>query len=237
MEWSHHIAASLYFGIAALEGFVNSKLRKKREEDNVPEREILKELRFGKITDKLTKCPIEVLGKDLTLSKEALSIISTYNAIRGEITHVKVHGQLLYQQLDNIDPSMLIDLVAEYLVRFHELESRPYPYWIFGWNYLNPRTNSYEIILQNNDQFCFSLRGLGINFPLPPYADKEFLRFERYLAIKRALASVANCEPKSIFPFKPILCKEWWTREHQVKCGHVTDEAIDNAHRFGRGQR
>jgi DNA-binding LacI/PurR family transcriptional regulator len=41
------------------------------------------------------------------------------------------------------------------------------------------------------------------------------------------LASVNACEPKSIFPFKPILCQRWWTSEHHRRCGHVTEQALE----------
>jgi hypothetical protein len=223
MERLHHTAASLYFGIAALEAFVNSKLRKKMQESNFPEPEILKKLKYRNILDKLTASPVEVLGKALALSSQALGVIRSYNAVRGEITHVKVAGRSIYQQLDSVEPLTLIDSVAEYIVRFHELESSPYPYWIFGWNYLNPRTNSYEIILQHNDQFCYSLQAIGFKVSIPPYSEAEFLSFERYQFLKQALSSVQSCEPKWIFPFKPILCQRWWTQEHQARCGHVAD--------------
>lgn len=188
MERAHHAIASLYFGIAALEAFVNSKMREKMEVGKVPEQEIIEKLRAGKIVEKLRKWPMEILGKHLTLSKSVLNVISSYNGVRGEVTHVKKNGQLLYRELDHIDPITLNDSVAEYIVRFHEAGAIPYPYWIFGWNYLNPRTNSYEIILQHNDQFCFSLQALGLKISVPPYCDPEFLRFERYLAIKQALS-------------------------------------------------
>jgi hypothetical protein len=238
MEKSHHTAASLYFGIAALEAFANYKLRKKLEETNVPEAEILKKLRRGyqSIVEKLTKCSFEVLGKDLTLSEKAASVISGYNAIRGEITHVKIHGRSIYQQLDKVEPLTLLDSVAEYFVRFHELEGSPYPYWIFGWNYLNPRPNSYEIILQHNDQFCYSLQALGFKVLVSPYCEPEFLSFQRYQFLKQGLSAIRNCEPKWIFPFKPILCQRWWTREHQVSCGHVTDEAIESARNYAKNR-
>jgi hypothetical protein len=237
MERSHHAAASLYFGIAALEAFVNAKMRDKMERSKVPEQEIVKKLRSGQIVEKLNRWPMEIVGKQLTLSKNVISVISAYNEIRGEVTHVKKHGQLLYRQLDSINPLTLSDSVGEYIVRFYEAEGTPYPYWIFGWNYLNPRTNSYEIILTHNDQFCFSLQALGLKVAVPPYCEPEFLRFERYLAIKQVLSSIPHCEPKWIFPFKPILCQQWWTSEHQISCGHVTDEAIESARNFGKSKR
>jgi hypothetical protein len=120
MERSHHTIASLYFGISALEAFVNSKMREKMEQSKKSEEEIVKKLKAGKIVEKLRKWPMEILGKDLTLSKSVLNVISSYNAVRGEVTHVKKDGQLLYRQLDQIDPITLSDSVAEYIVRFHE---------------------------------------------------------------------------------------------------------------------
>jgi hypothetical protein len=130
--------------------------------------------------------------------------------------------------------------VAEYIVRFHETEGTRFPYWLFGWNYLNPRPNSYEIFIINDQQFCFSLQALGFQVVAasPAKADKwldqNLGTFDGYMTVSQALSSLDRCEPKlGPFPFKPILCRRWWTSEHHRSCGRITDEAINFARNYG----
>ncbi len=57
--------------------------------------------------------------------------------------------------------------------------------------------------------------------------------FEDYMRIKEALCGIDRCEPKyDRFPFKPILCRRWWTAEHHRSCGNVAVKSLDNAHVF-----
>ncbi len=235
MEKSHHLTASLYFGIAALEAFLNQKMRvhwkgKKSEED------IFQMLRKGKIASKLKDWPIELLGKPLNLKKGTLKLICMFNDIRGDLTHPKTHGHDIYTRLESVDPLSVVACIAEYIVRFHEAEATRFPYWLFGWNYLNPRSESYDIFLINDQQFSFSLQALGLDVPAATHWKAEqwrnqYLRtFEGYKAVNEALSSVSRCEPKwNGFPFKPILCRRWWTSEHQRSCGRVTDATIEYA--------
>jgi hypothetical protein len=90
-------------------------------------------------------------------------LISLFYQVRGDETHPQTAGSAIYTRLVSVDPMSLVDSIAEYIVRFLEAEGTHYPYWIFGWNYLNPRPNSYEIIPSNNDQFCFSLQTLALS--------------------------------------------------------------------------
>jgi hypothetical protein len=214
MEKSHHLTASLYFGIAALEAFLNDKMRahlaaRKSEE------EIFDVLRKGRIISKVKKWPSELLEKPLNLKDETLELITVFNDVRGDLTHPKTHGHDIYARLETVDPISVIDSVAEYIVRFHEAEGTRFPYWLFGWNYLNPRPESYEIILINDQQFCFSLQGLGFQVPAAEWGQSEVWRnqylgtFEGYTAVKQSLNSLNYCQPKSLFPFAPILCRRW----------------------------
>lgn len=235
MERSHHLAASLYFGIAALEAFLNRKMRENLHGRNTEE-EVVGILRKGRLLDKIAKWPEELLGKRLILDDATLSLIDDFNDIRGDLTHPKTFGHDIYARLENIEPREVVDVVAEYIVKFQEAGELQYPYWIFGWNYLNPRPNSYEIILVNNQQFCFSMRALGVQLPSSGYISESagthtYLgTFEGYTAINNILVRLEYCEPKwSRFPFKPILCRRWWIEEHHHSCGHVTEEAMGAA--------
>jgi hypothetical protein len=239
MERSHHLTASLYFGIAALEAFLNRKMRD-RLKGVKSEEEIFDVLRKGKILSKIKKWPEEMLGKSVPLEPETLALLSDFNDIRGDLTHPKTLGRDIYVRMGNIEPTVVVHCVAEYIVKFHQVEGTRYPYWIFGWNYLNPRPNSYEIFLFNDQQFCFSLHALGFQVPaaadeeIEAWKDKYLRTFEGYIAIRKALSKFDSCEPKfDRFPFKPVLCRRWWLSEHQRRCGHVTDEAMEFARNYG----
>ncbi len=108
-----------------------------------------------------------------------------------------------------------------------------FPYWFLGWNYFNPRSDSHEIWLVTNQQFSHSMLNMGFRLPAfeagpaEAWRDQNMGSFSGYLTLKHALDRLNHCEPKdSRFPFKPTLCRQWWTEEHQRSCGYVSPEAI-----------
>ncbi len=238
MERSHHVTASLYFAIAALEAFLNEKMRAHLK-GTKSETEIFDYLRKGKIVSKLRKWPVELLGTTLPLSDGAMDLLIDFNDIRGDLTHPKTQGHDIYGKLESIDPRSVVHVVAEYIVRFNESAKTRYPYWIFGWNYLNPRPDSYEIVIINDQQFSFSLQALGFQIPASEHWASEDWRnrylgtYGGYCAVREALGKLDRCEPKfARFPFRPVLCRCWWMREHQLRCGNVTEEALAVARKF-----
>jgi len=238
MERAHHLTASLYFGIAALEAFLNAEMRAKMQADKASEKEIYDTLRKGALQSKLKKWPLLLTGSRLPVRDKTVQMIEAFNELRGEITHPKETGHTLYTRLETVNPQEIIDSVAEYIVRFREAKNEQYPYWVFGWNYLNPRTASYEIILIHNQQFCYSLQGLGFSAePSQVWQDTILKGYVRYGEVKKALESISHCEPKSIFPFQPKLCRRWWEADHQRSCGNVTQQAIEEARNLGKRPR
>lgn len=229
MEKTHHLTASLYFSIAALEAFLNQQMRAHLSSTKTEE-EVFDVLRKGQIMSKLKNWPTELTGMPLKLNDGTLDLIVYINDIRGDLTHPKTHGHDIYKKLEGVDPNSVIDAVAEYIVRFHEARGTRYPYWLFGWNYLNLRPDGYEIHIINDQQFCFSLQALNFKVPAAVYVEAEAWRnyflgsFDGYMAVKQQLAGLDCCEPKlDEFPFRPILCRRWWTAEHHRSCGHVTE--------------
>ena len=59
MERSHHLTASLYFGIATLEAFLNERMRAHLK-PTMGEEDIFNILHKGKIVSKLKKWPTEI---------------------------------------------------------------------------------------------------------------------------------------------------------------------------------
>ena len=129
MERSHHMTASLYFGITALQAFLNQKMRAHLNGIK-SEEEICDVLRKGKIISKLKEWPVELLGEALQLNNGTMDLITVFNDVRGDLTHPKTHGHDIYTRLETLDPSSVIDCVAEYIVRFSEAEGTRAPYWV-----------------------------------------------------------------------------------------------------------
>jgi hypothetical protein len=89
MEKSHHLTASLYFGIAALEAFLNQKMRAKLTPIET-EQEILDRLRECDIKHKMKTWPKDLLGKSLTIEPRTWDLIVFFNDLRGHLTHPKI---------------------------------------------------------------------------------------------------------------------------------------------------
>jgi len=238
MELSHHLTASLYFGVAALEAFLNERMRESVKSQK-SEEEIFDVLRKSQIIAKLKKWPEQILGVPLALGDEVMELLVDFNDIRNDLTHPKTHGHDIYRRLETIDPTKVVAAVAEYIVKYHQAAKTRYPYWVFGWNYLNPRPDSYEIFIINDQQFSFSLQTLGFQVPAAnhfaaeAWSDCHLGTFDGYLAVKAALDRLSHCERKlPHFPHRPVLCRCWWMKEHQQTCGNVTKEAIALAKRL-----
>ncbi len=70
IEKPHHLTATLYFSIAALEAFLNEKMRKKLKNKGADEEAILKCLRNGRIKEKLEKWPIDLTDSAIPAIEE-----------------------------------------------------------------------------------------------------------------------------------------------------------------------
>ncbi len=237
VEKSHHMMAALYFGISAIEAFLNGQMRAHLRGTKSPE-DVLKLLRSAKFRDKLKEWPIEITKQRSLVPAEALELITLCNDIRGDLTHPKVANHEIYEDLLEIGAADVVDAVAKYIVAFHQAQGTTYPYWVFGWNYLNPRTDTYEIIVLNEQQFQHSLSALGcrVRMQWPDY--DEWMRMymgglEGYEAIRTALLGMDRCEPKWVrFPHQPKLCRRWWTTDHHKTCGHASPGAIAAARKL-----
>ena len=240
MEKSHHLTASLYFGIAALEAFLNLQMRLHLAPHRTPD-EIFERLRRSYFRDKLTSWPDEICGRTVPIPDKALESIWLFNDVRGDLTHPKSVGPDIYERLFELEPGSVVDAVAQYIVAFHEARETHYPYWIFGWNYLNPRRDSHEIMLINEQQFCHSLSAIGFDVPAFDFAraavwqDRYLTGLKGYRTIRDALDGAKGCEPKiDRFPYQPKLCRRWWAAEHQQTCGRVSPELLAAALRLDR---
>jgi len=230
----HHLTAALYFGVATIEAFLNQQMRRSLAATESEER-IFHTLRYTRFVKKFEKWPSTVLGSSPAIAPSTMDLLRLCNDIRGDLTHPKTSGRDIYGKLESINPEALVLAVAEYCVRFLEVRREVFPYWFLGWNYLNPRPNTHEIIVIGGQQFSYSLCNMGYRVPYFEADRSEAWRrqnmssFDGYLCIKQALDRYGRCEPKHPrFPHMPILCARWWTEEHYTSCGHVTQEAIQH---------
>jgi hypothetical protein len=235
MERAHHLTAALYAGLSSIEAFLNAQMRSHLSSET--EEQINNVLRKAEFKTKLKKWPSDLLSGTHAIRNETIELLIQLHDIRGQLIHPKTDGHDVYSRLEKIEPGAVIEAVAECVVRFYEAERTIFPYWLFGWNYLNPRPGTHDIIIINNQQFCFSLQALGFNVAAATGGDqfqqKYLTSFDGYQEVAKALQSLDRCQPKSIFPYMPILCRRWWTSEHQRTCGNVTKQAIAAAMRHG----
>jgi hypothetical protein len=240
MEASHHLTATLYFGVSALEAFLNQRMRAHLA--GQPEGKIFEILRKATLEKKLKDWPMQILGMQPELRPETLPRILAYNGMRGALTHPKHRDHRDYEPLETLDSMEVVDSVAEYVSQFLHGEGKPFPYWLWGWNYLNPGRDGHEISLLFESQIAHSMYSLGFpqtpGFPLfasafDAWRDTNLRGYDAYARVARFLAGLDRCEPKHPrFPHQPKLCRRWWDPEHHQSCGFVTSEAIVVARSF-----
>jgi hypothetical protein len=233
-ERSHHLTAALYFGIASLEAFINRHARTFLEPTHSTS-DIYEIVRTGSLRGqgkdstllkKLKNWPKTITGKDILLRPETWENIAQFNDLRGDLTHIKTTGHDVYSLLDTIEPNTIIDTAAEYIAQFHAADDTRFPYWLWGWNYLNPQMSGYEIMQINSQQFVISMQSIGYNVPAKLVAHNEewqrqyMTNMAGYTQVSSVLRSLAECEQRNPrFPLQPVLCRRWWDPSHQATCG------------------
>jgi hypothetical protein len=218
-ERAHHLTAALYFGIAALEAFVNRRARLFLEPTHT-EDQIFEIIRNGSLRGrgkdstllkKLKNWPKAIIGSDIVLRPETWEHIAQFNGLRGDLTHLKTSGHDVYSLLDTIDPDTVIATVAEYIAQFYSAEGTRFPYWLWGWNYLNPQMNGYEIMQINAQQFVISMQAIGYEVAAKLVAHNEGWQKQYmsdmagYTAVSNVLRSLRDCERRNPrFPLQPV---------------------------------
>jgi hypothetical protein len=149
MEVAHHRMAALYFGISALESFLNLKMRDHLLRTGLEHGEIYEVLKNGRFKEKIKKWPLIITGRQLELRPDSIDKILSVNVLRGDLTHQKNFWPETYDELGQTDPMVVVDLVAEFIIAFHQAVGELFPYWVWGWNYLNPRRVRHRVVEQH----------------------------------------------------------------------------------------
>lgn len=215
----HHLRSCIYFCTAALEAFLNEKMRKQMHEAEFSEAEIYKKLRKGGILDKTKEWP-EQLGTNLQLPAYILEHIEGMLEVRNEVTHPKNKDHSILKELDDLNPFWCVKSAAEYMVSFHEAAKEVYPFWLLGWNLVgcNHPAQSFEAA---NSYFIMALRNMGFNVPYM-LADQidEWEKFNMtslsgFQKLYKVLEKNApDIEPRNNhFPTAPRLTRRWWDIE------------------------
>jgi hypothetical protein len=227
---SHHLTTSLYFAINFLEALLNEEYRRRLVADGKSEEDILTILRTGgdavKPTNKrgniqkFTDWPSLICQKPVTVSAGAMKLITQFNDIRGNLTHPKSNGYEIYNALEKVNGIELLEAVAEYAVAVYAGLGVEYPYWLFGWNYLNPPDCGYDPTRISNQQFLHSLEYLGLRVhafdaaAADAWRKKYMKDFKGYLQIAKFLSGCRECEPfDPNYAFRPRLARRWWDKD------------------------
>jgi hypothetical protein len=216
----HHLRGCFYFGIGALEAFLNEQMRAKLTEEGISEKKIFKELRYTNFKTKRDDWPSAICGAEVGFPDEYSDTISEFNALRGEITHPKAKDHEIYKNLDEADPSSLVEAISCSIVYIYQVQGRPFPYWLLGWNYIGMNGDvAYPSLSNNVNGFVWSLANMG--FKTSPGQgwiwEKEYMTsIEGYTKLKASLDSY----PDDVEPFRvicgptPRLTKRWWDRKY-----------------------
>ncbi len=225
-----HLTSSLYYAINFVESLLNEKYRARLESERMGEDEIVFILRRGSsaakprerryFDDKFSDWPSLICGREIKVSDDLKWVLSDFNEVRGHLTHPKSRGYEIYEKLEKVNGRELLEAVAEYAITVFNGLGEKYPYWLFGWNYLNVAGRSAGITRINNLQFLHSLDYLGLPthaFDAPvanEWENANMTSFSGYKQISKFLVSCRECEPfNPQFPFRPRLVKKWWDAE------------------------
>jgi hypothetical protein len=215
----HHVSACLYFGIGAIEAFLNKKMRQRftgiKTEDEIHEM-----LRSPQATlmKKVKEWPSILCGVEIEIPAGIVSALDDFRKLRGEITHQKRHDHSLFADLDATQPENLVEAVNSFQVTILEHLKEVFPYWLLGWNYIGINNDPEAPCLINNQQLRYSLRALGEDVPAADYEAALTWEAENMstLAGFRRLKNILDAKTIDIEPFsatypnRPRLTRNWW---------------------------
>ncbi len=111
--------------------------------------------------------------------------------------------------------------VVEICILAAGINSKPYPYWLTGWNFVQ-RAKPHEFCIRLDNyqlKVClhqFGFPGLPANDPLGHGFFDAYLRsVAGFKALVQFMDNLNRCRPFDFrFPFTPVLCRKWWDTDH-----------------------
>ncbi|MGE4558181.1 MAG: hypothetical protein AB7D07_15360 [Desulfovibrionaceae bacterium] len=234
----HHLRGCFYFGIGALEAFLNKQMRSKLMQDGLPEEKIFKKLRQTTFKTKRECWPSAICEKEVQFPNEYSDIISSFNALRGEITHPKAKDHGIYKDLDEVNPKNLVESISCSIVYVYQELTCSFPYWLLGWNYVGMNGDiAYPSLSNNLNGFIWSLAHMGFGVPT---GDDRAVQWEKEnmtsVSGYNILRDKLDAYPEEMEPFRivcgptPRLTKRWWDRKYILE---RTPEKYRNRVRYG----
>lgn len=223
----HHLTSSLYYAISFVEALLNEKYRLRLISLGKNEKDIIFILRRGasasnrnerrNFEQKFSDWPTLICNKEIKVSDDLKRTLVEFNEIRGNLTHPKSRGHDVYTRLENINLQQLFETLVEYAIMIFAGLEEEYPYWLFGWNYLNPSKVAIDPSRINNQEFVHSLAHFGFDIRSfdaganNAWRAASMTNFEGYRKVTQFLSQCRECEPLDPqFPFRPRLVKKWW---------------------------
>lgn len=224
----HHASKScLYFGVAAVEAFINQELRKimhsKGCDENTISTIISQSRKWKEKQEWLKASPFSAIFED-----EKYIAFCEYKKIRNEVTHSSRPDHLVFNYLEIANAEEFISLVQYILVKTCELQNTAFQYWMLGWNYVGCNHSELEPSLNNNLQsFYWSLKYMQIE-RVRNISQDSFLKncMTGCAAFTRLQAELDeypfDIEPKHPVLSPPRLTRCWW--DHDI----LDSDSIEN---------
>lgn len=204
--------SSIFCGIASVEASLNflfSSSSKSKEAG----------LSFDSPKNRSIHKKIEIVSswsKELEIERLWKIDFSDFVDIRNETAHPKRRDHGVQDFIDEVDLSIFIRSMKLLTAKLFLAADVEYPYWVHGWNYMNP-IHSSKITLINNTNFLCSLAALGFSFragyaPGTLQANSLYCRsvaayelIEKFLSGEGALVEYVD---PSLWT-KPLLMRDW----------------------------
>lgn len=219
---NHHLKSVLYFGILAIESFVNEKIRISMTQQGETEQNIIKYLKNNSNSIQVKLKSKYLSNNTIEISEEVNNILFTkYKTTRNELTHPKEKDHSIYQDLEFLkyEVDKFVQAVAELIIHIQMARNEPFPYWLTGWNFINMNGNPNWPSLAHNFQFIQSLYHTSLVSNIEELEQSKLKTIDQYRKLKIIL-STHRCQPENPnYPRAPRLCKKWWDSEHTKNCG------------------
>ncbi|MCD9496610.1 hypothetical protein [Photobacterium carnosum] len=229
----HHVTSAVYFSIACIEAYLNQLKIEEMRGKGEKEEDILRLIKNSKFAQKLQNWPKEAVGSEVSLKYPigVMKHINMFYDVRCGLIHPKLTLSEEYEELKVLTGSTIIEVTASFLAEVWSKKDIPFPYWLLGWNYVNPREHSQEILMLPNNQFLYSLNALDILVPIGLSRSEQWIHNNMkgakcWKLLHKAMQKKEYCEKQVLpvngdlfFSMKPRLCKEWWVSKHIEVCG------------------
>ncbi|MGL1862453.1 MAG: hypothetical protein OCC46_08030 [Pseudodesulfovibrio sp.] len=217
----HHLRGCFYFGIGALEAFLNQQMRAKLTKDCFSEDEIFDILRWTNSFEKKCSWPSILCGKKTDIPQHHLEIIDNIRLLRDEVTHPKANDHWIYKSLDDVRPTKFVEAITSSIIYIYQELSTPFPYWLLGWNYVGMNGDIAYPSLSNNSMFTWSLANMKLGIPAGDERAQQWIQdYMTSIDGFNIIEEILDAYPDDMEPFRaiyrptPRLTKRWWDRKY-----------------------